>query len=194
MLTLILGGSGSGKSAYAEQYAMEAAGNRIKYYLATMRNPDTDNETRRRIERHQRTRRGKGFITIEQPVSIGGALQRMGTSARDFEAEKTALLECIANLTANEMFLGAAPQSCKTVTDKIIGEIGLLNEALQHLVIVSNNVFEDGICYGESTMEYIRAVGSINERLAGMADKVVEVVAGIPVCIYDAGALNDRKA
>ena len=47
--------------------------------------------------------------------------------------------------------------------------------------MVSSNVFEDGIAYDETTMEYIRAMGIINQRLAAMADRVVEVVAGLPV-------------
>lgn len=34
--------------------------------------------------------------------------------------------------------------------------------------------------YDDSTMEYIEALGRINERLAAEADEVVEVIAGIP--------------
>ena len=36
MMTLILGGSGSGKSAYAEDYLLRAAVDKKKYYIATM--------------------------------------------------------------------------------------------------------------------------------------------------------------
>ena len=52
---------------------------------------------------------------------------------------------------------------------------------MAHLVIVSNNVFEDGILYDQTTMDYIEATGQINGQLARMADEAVEVVAGIPV-------------
>ena len=41
------------------------------------------------------------------------------------------------------------------------------------MVVVTNNVFEDGIIYDETTM-YIKAMGIINEKLAAMADKVLE--------------------
>ena len=58
-----------------------------------------------------------------------------------------------------------------------------LNRKLTHLVIVSNNVFEDGNEYDSSTMAYIRAMGRINEKLAKMADEVIEVVVGIPVAV-----------
>ncbi len=60
-----------------------------------------------------------------------------------------------------------------------------LNEGLKHLVIVTNNVFEDGIIYDDTTIEYIKAMGSINEKLADMADQVIEVVVGIPVIVKD---------
>ena len=61
--------------------------------------------------------------------------------------------------------------------------IKTLSKELTHLVIVSNNVFEDGNVYDNTTMTYIRAMGRINEKLAGIADEVVEVVVGIPMMV-----------
>ena len=52
---------------------------------------------------------------------------------------------------------------------------------MRELVIVTNNVFDDGITYDESTMAYIRALARINIELAAWADEVTEVVAGCPV-------------
>ena len=65
MVTLILGGSGSGKSAFAEDYIIKHNNGGKTYYLATMQSGD-DPETRKRIERHQMMRNEKGFLTIEQ--------------------------------------------------------------------------------------------------------------------------------
>ena len=48
---------------------------------------------------------------------------------------------------------------------------------------MTNNVFEDGVSYDESTMNYIKAMGIVNRGLAAMAECVVEVVAGIPVAV-----------
>lgn len=175
MMTLIIGGSGSGKSAYAEDYMVSISEDRKKYYIATMQ--IYDEEGKRKVERHRMLRGGKGFSTIEQPVDIGKAAEKM-------EAEdRTALLECISNLTANEMFLGEAPATEEVIIEKIVGGIAVLNRQLTHLVIVSNNVFEDGNVYDKTTMEYIRAMGRINQKLAEMADEVVEVVVGIPIVI-----------
>ena len=67
------------------------------------------------------------------------------------------------------------------VVAKIKKDILVLLRQCEILVIVTNNVFEDGIVYDEATMEYIRALGEINAFLARLADEVVEVVAGIPI-------------
>ena len=58
MITLIMGGSGSGKSAYAEDYALAQAGESSKYYIATMQIYDAEGQ--RKVERHRKLRAGKG--------------------------------------------------------------------------------------------------------------------------------------
>lgn len=214
MITLIMGGSGSGKSAYAEDYALTQAGKSLKYYIATMQIYDAEGQ--RKVERHRKLRAGKGFITIEQPTDIAEAglqivtvqqsecRQKMNmvkvSGAADESEEKrsasiagdereetqnasTALLECMSNLVANEMFSGEQMPDVDTVVEEIVQGIASLTSQLSHLVIVSNNVFEDGIEYDETTLRYIEALGRINTRLAEMADHVVEVVVGIPVII-----------
>lgn len=57
MLILVLGGSGSGKSAFAEALTMSFGGTRA--YIATME--PFGEEGRRRIERHRLMRKDKGF-------------------------------------------------------------------------------------------------------------------------------------
>lgn len=190
MMALIIGGSGSGKSVYAEDYlaALISAGSfggRIpdvqfpakKYYLATMR--PCDSESRQRVERHRGQRKGKGFLTIEQPKDIQEAAKHMDGR------HSAALLECVSNLVANEMFTGDGPAPEEYVAEKVVNGMASLKEKLMCFVVVSNNVFEDGQAYDNTTMAYIRAMGRINERLAAMAEEVVEVVAGIPVMIKE---------
>lgn len=64
MITLVTGGSGSGKSAYAEDVAVSAEGTE-KYYIATMQIYDAEGE--RKVERHRKLRAGKGFTTVGEP-------------------------------------------------------------------------------------------------------------------------------
>ena len=106
-----------------------------------------------------------------------------GDEKEETQNASTALLECMSNLVANEMFSGEQMPDVDTVVEEIVQGIASLTSQLSHLVIVSNNVFEDGIEYDETTLRYIEALGRINTRLAEMADHVVEVVVGIPVII-----------
>ena len=182
MMVLVIGGSGSGKSAYAEELAclLACEEHTAKYYLATMRVLDV--EGKQKVERHRQQRSGEGFFTIEQPVRIADALFQMENGRR------TVLLECISNLTANEMFTDSQIRAKDEVAKNIIGGIEQLKKNTTHLVVVSNNVFEDGMVYDAATMDYIDAVGKINQALAALSEWVLEIVAGIPVSVkYERG-------
>ena len=218
MTELVIGGSGSGTSAYAEKEVLAAGCGRM-YYLATMR--VLDEEMEKKVARHRRMRAGRGWLTIEQPVDIGQAADVISGAARSggcaFVAPGPAktserisgaarpdgctpvapgpakaskqisggssavLLECLSNLVANEMFRGGQIIPADTVVQNIVAGIRRLMACTVCLVIVSNSVFSDGITYDEGTEAYIRALGRINQEISGMADRVTEVVAGIPV-------------
>ena len=190
MITLVTGGSGSGKSAYAESLLYSCEG--IRYYIATMQIYDAEGE--KKVERHRKLRAGKGFLTIESPMNVGkiqfvcagepGQAQYRQEAERKGQCsseKKSALLECMSNLTANEMFTKDGMKSEDEVVEKIVSEKQTLSQKLDNLVIVTNNVFEDGVIYDAGTMEYLRALGRINAALARLADRVAEVVVGIPV-------------
>lgn len=177
MVSFVIGGSASGKSACAEHLALSALGGtkRNVYYLATMQVLDEEDE--KKVDRHRILRADKGFLTIEQPVAIHRALEHMQAG------EKTVLLECISSLTANEMFMGGKIKSEEEVVENVMESIRLLEEGTEDLVIVGCNVFEDGGAYEEEAMGYIRAMGKINREIAAMAHRVVEMVVGIPVIV-----------
>lgn len=178
MMQLITGGSGCGKSAYAEKAAVALAGEGALYYLATMQ--VYDEEGRKKIERHRCLRDGKGFQTIEQPVNITEAAKKLKAG------RGTVLLECMSNLAANEMFSYGEIKQPEEVAEKICRGIRLLKENTDNLLIVTNNVFEDGVLYDAATTGYLEALGKINEKLAGLSDSVTEVVVGIPVPVKGA--------
>ena len=58
-----------------------------------------------------------------------------------------------------------------------------LSEKAGHLIVVTNQVFSDGIDYDLGTMEYMEKLGILNAKLADMSDVVVEVVVGIPLML-----------
>ena len=167
MITFVVGGSGSGKSEYAESIIMGY--DRVKrYYIATMQ--AYDDEAHAKIKRHREMRKDKGFDTLECQT---------GLPELDLEAGADVLLECISNLAANEMF---DPSGAGTGTvSSVMKGIDRLIHMCRNLVIVSNNVFCDGQDYSPETYEYMDAVAEINKEIANRADAVVEVVCGIPL-------------
>lgn len=190
MITLVLGGSGSGKSAYAEHLL---DGKTNKYYIATMQVYDAEGE--KKLQDTGDFAREKDLLRWNSRGDIGEvdfskrAQQAMEPPDRAgqnvTERPRCALLECMSNLVANEMFSGADIVSEDVVVGHILQGIKNLSTKVDELVIVSNNVFEDGISYDATTQAYIRALGRINTGVAALADTVTEVVVGIPVPVKE---------
>lgn len=179
MLTLVLGGSGSGKSEYAENLMTArrggaGQGSASMIYIATMWFDPNDEECVRRIERHRRMRRDKGFSTLECPTNLEQA---------ELPPKSLVLLECMSNLVANEMFAGGAVHEPEAVAERVEKGIDRLLETCREVCVVSNDIFGDGIEYDRRTMAYIEALGLVNRYLAAKAREVTEVVYGIPVPI-----------
>lgn len=175
----MLGGSGSGKSALAEDWAVlcrrqmgAPRSAEPMFYVATMQ-PSPDSETRRRIARHREQRRGKGFETLEWPRWPGDeALERLPRN-------RVILLDCLGNLAANQMFAGPALLNSRETADALAGPLVRLALASRHLIIVSNLIFSDAIAYDAGTDAYRNALGALHIRLAAAADQVVEVCCGV---------------
>lgn len=181
MITLVTGGSGSGKSEYAEELVL-GSGRSWRFYVATMQVYGKEGEDK--VRRHRHLRSGKGFVTLERPGNVGAPLPGM-TGCR--ASDSVILLECVSNLAANEMFgaedTSGAPLDAGRIAARILKDIRILAARARDMVIVTNQVGEDGLDYQKETLEYIRLMGILNRELAGMSDNVVEVVWGIPVIL-----------
>ena len=179
MIYLVYGGSGSGKSEFAEKLLADFPGGE-KYYIATMMAQSDDADAQKKIDRHKKLRAGKGFATIEQALDVGEIeLCEKGLSS----GKASALLECMSNLCANEMFSreDSFEKSEEEICRKILSDVKKRSSLFENLVIVTNNVFDDGRQYDETTQKYIHVLGKINCQLAAISDKVYEVVVGIPL-------------
>ncbi|MBO6231064.1 MAG: bifunctional adenosylcobinamide kinase/adenosylcobinamide-phosphate guanylyltransferase [Ruminiclostridium sp.] len=166
MTTLITGGAKCGKSRLAEEL-LEGFGNKI--YIATMQ--PYGEEAHAAIERHRRIRAGKGFETIEKYTDI---------DETELPRDCSILLECMANLCANEMF---RYDVINDPTERIMRGIMHLQNCSRELVIVTNNVGSDGIIYSPETEKYIEVMGRVNALTADIADNVAECVYGVPVVL-----------
>lgn len=183
MLHLVTGGSGSGKSAFAEQQVMSLGEERKRVYIATMY-PGDDPENQKRISRHRAMRAPKNFETVEIYNHLGTVV---------VPRDSVCLLECMSNLVANEMYL---PEGAGIHTvNAVLEGIDRLQYLTSDLVIVTNEVFSDGNIYDEKTSMYLEFLGIVNQEIASRADLVTEVVYGIPVPVKTAaGAEHYRES
>ena len=167
MMILVTGGSGSGKSAFAEDCVL-ALGEKKRIYIATMF--PFDEESKKRVARHRNMRKGKGFETVECYTGLKNVR---------IDKNSTVLLECMSNLAANEMFeeKGAGEKTVEAVLEGI----KKLSSQVRHLVIVTNEIFSEAASYEGDTIRYQEYLGIINQNIGKMADEVVEVVYGIPI-------------
>ena len=197
MIELVYGGSGSGKSEFAENLVLKSECE-SRFYIATMK--IFDDEGKKRVERHRKLRGNKNFITIEETNesrNLEDAIEKIKKMTSDenledssgfgggksFGQKKSAVLvECLSNLLANEMFLpgGKILSSGEAARKIIVGLKRLFSSGfISEIVLVSNNIFDDGLDYDEATKSYMDALAKINAFAAQNADKVFEVVAGI---------------
>ncbi len=162
MLTLVIGGAGSGKSAFAEKLVCGLSGERI--YLATMETESP--ESAERIAKHRKQRSGLGFRTVERCKHL---------AALQIPENGNVLLEDLSNLLANELF---APDGGGT--EAVCRGLRSLSDQSAHLTVVTNEIFSDGTALTGETEHYVKELALLNRKLAGRADLVVEVVCGLP--------------
>lgn len=169
MFVTVTGGSGSGKSAFAERKTVEFGEGR-RLYVATML--CFDNESRMRVKRHRALRAGKGFETVERYTDLAGA---------HIPQDSIVLLECMSNLVANELF---SPEGSKERAEEAVcGGIKKLRECAKHVCVVTNEIFSDGLAYDADTRRYMEVLGRINGYLTEVSDVCYEVVCGIPLLL-----------
>lgn len=161
MITLIAGGNGSGKSRYAEAQIAGTQGPRV--YIATMVSQNEEN--RQRIEKHRRQRAGLDFTTVEEPWQVGSV---------SLPEHAVVLLEDVSNLLANLVF-GADGSR-----EQALAEIRCLADRCGQLVLVTISGL-NAAGYDGETAAYIRDLDWLNDQLALLADRVIEMQDGAPV-------------
>ncbi|MEG0107632.1 MAG: bifunctional adenosylcobinamide kinase/adenosylcobinamide-phosphate guanylyltransferase [Lachnospiraceae bacterium] len=166
MLIVVTGGSGSGKSLFAETMIHHLCPEN-KLYLATM--IAYDEESKKRVIKHRKQRDHKGFITIESPTHIE-KIKMPNVSG--------VLLECMSNLVANEMYDASGRK--QDVVDHVVKGVQHLRRQAEHVILVTNEIFSGGEV-GNEMQEYLSTLGNINQRVVEKADVFIEVVYGIPI-------------
>jgi adenosylcobinamide kinase/adenosylcobinamide-phosphate guanylyltransferase len=166
-LTLVLGGARSGKSRYAEN--LIAALQPPWAFVATAEAGDA--EMAGRIALHQ-SRRCDNWQTVEAPHELTNALTAVAV-------DRPVLVDCLTLWLSNRMLARADLEV----------EIPRLEAALSGrrapVVLVSNEVGLGIVPDNELARGFRDLQGRLNQRMAARADRVVLMVAGLPVVVKD---------
>lgn len=175
-ITLVLGGAQSGKSYYAQQLASHFE--RV-IFIATARR--TDAEMRTKIARHRRAR-PVSWRTIEAPVDLDKAIRSQSQSA------DVLLIDCLTVYADN--VAGTEKKRKSHAKDCIEGICNAIRASEASVIAVSNEVGSGVVPEYRSGRIYRDFLGQMNQKIAQMADRVVLMVAGVPVTIKDSTMHN----
>jgi adenosylcobinamide kinase/adenosylcobinamide-phosphate guanylyltransferase len=172
-IVLITGGARSGKSAYAQQLA--AGENRRVLFCATAE--ALDDEMRTRIDAHKRSR-PTGWDTLEAGSNVAQELDKICSG---YDA---ILVDCITLLVANCMGDGKPPAEAE---ERALSEIGALIDLMtakdSNYILVTNEVGYGVVPENSLARLYRDVLGRANQKLAGCADEVYLMTAGLPLKI-----------
>ncbi len=167
-LTLILGGARSGKSRQAETLAQSVPGPWV--YVAT--GEALDAEMGARIAAHQ-ARRGEGWITLEAPLDLAGALAEAPEAA-------PVVIDCLTLWLTNLMLGG----------HDLERNVAAFETAMAArpgpTIAVANEVGLGIVPDSKLGRDFRDQAGLLNQRLAARADAVLFMVAGLPMTLKDA--------
>jgi len=167
-LTLVLGGARSGKSSYAEALVRDAG--RGCVYIATAQ--AFDDEMRDRIARH-RADRPADWTTIEAPLDL---VQAIGA----LPANRPVLVDCLTLWLSNTML---AERDVEAACDALLQALA---RAAPPVVCVSNEVGLGIVPDNALARRFRDAQGTLNQRIAAQADRVVLLTAGLPLVLKGA--------
>lgn len=167
MITLVLGGARSGKSAYAESLAATTA--RRKLYLAT--SEAMDEEMAARIKQHQRMRAQGGWQTIEEPIAIQPLLTDPAY------ANHVILVDCLTLWLSNLLHYE------KDVVANVAHLTAALQSSQAEIVLVSNEVGLGIVPESSLARRFRDEAGRLHQQVGTIAERLIFMMAGYPMLV-----------
>lgn len=162
-LTFLLGGARSGKSAHAEKLVTAAPAPWT--YIATAQ--AYDDEMTERIALH-RARRGEGWHTVDAPLDLCKAI----TAVPDGQP---LLIDCLTLWLSNHML---AEHDVEAEADRLAE---ILAKPRGNWFVVANEVGLGIVPDNALARKFRDAAGRLNQKVAARADRVLFMVAGLPL-------------
>jgi len=169
--TLVIGGCRSGKSRHALELADQLAGNGKRVFVATC--VPHDAEMQERVRRHK-AERGPEWSALEIPTALPSAIRDHGPGT------DVMLIDCLTLWVSNLLFESDDPAFLEQSTADLTRA---LNEAPCPVICVSNEVGAGIVPENGLARLFRDTAGMVNQRVAAAVDKVVWMVAGIPVIV-----------
>ncbi len=183
---LLIGGARSGKSHFAQELALKSG--EPVLFVATAE--AGDEEMRRRIEAHRRSR-PTGWSTLEVTTHIGSQI------VQNIGGTRVVIVDCITLLVTN--ILGQHGYQTDEQTDaahiesEVAGEINELIQCINRVdasfIMVTNEVGTGLVPVSSTGRLYRDVLGKANQILAEYADEIYLMVAGLPIPIKPAKGL-----
>ncbi|MBP3965161.1 bifunctional adenosylcobinamide kinase/adenosylcobinamide-phosphate guanylyltransferase [Paenibacillus lignilyticus] len=197
MAIFITGGARSGKSGFAEAYAMNLAKRGI--YVATSQ--IWDDEMKERTDHHRVSRERSGFAwqTIEEPYDVAELLVKLEAAAvvvgegRDHDHDHrrpAVIIDCLTLWLTNQMlrlgeFDANDGESYRYDSGALSAEVNRLIDAVTTytgpLLLVTNEVGSGIVPAYPLGRRFRDEAGRMNRKLAACCQQAFLVVAGIPL-------------
>ncbi|MEJ2657279.1 MAG: bifunctional adenosylcobinamide kinase/adenosylcobinamide-phosphate guanylyltransferase [Desulfobacterales bacterium] len=168
-IILVLGGCRSGKSHHALHLAEQLPGQKI--FIATC--IPQDKEMEQRVLHHQRQRNAT-WKTLEVPIFLPEAIDTHGLKGN------VLIADCLTLWINNLVMKDENPANIDTHIQNLIRS---LEKSECPVVLVSNEVGCGIVPENELARRFRDITGFSNQKLAECADRVIWMVAGIPVKI-----------
>jgi adenosylcobinamide kinase / adenosylcobinamide-phosphate guanylyltransferase len=166
----ILGGARSGKSAYAEQLALDSK--LAVTYIATAQ--VYDEEFAKRVA-HHKARRPKDWHVVEAPFNLAATLEK---HARD---NSCVIIDCLTLWLAQCICPDCKLPETISWEKERTALLNILPNLKGNLILVSNEVGMGIVPLGEINRQFQDEQGRLNQAVAQLTDKVSFIAAGLPL-------------
>ena len=167
-LTLVLGGTRSGKSRYAIELAKS---HRKVAFIATCQ--ARDREMRERVQKHRRER-PPDWKTFEEPLEVSSLIRKIH---KDFQV---VVLDCLTLLVSNFMLAGFKEDKIQKKIQQLLGSI---ETSRCKWILISNEVGSGVVPTNRLARRFRDIAGAVNQWVAEQSDRVIFMVSGLPLTV-----------